>query len=77
LDRERPGDETKYKSGVANLAGLFRARNPAVSIYLMATWSRADLVYAGTGRWHGRPIDAMARDLRTAADNAMAMVVGL
>ncbi|QQV77593.1 PEP-CTERM sorting domain-containing protein [Sphingomonas aliaeris] len=77
LDREQPGDDAKYNSGVANLAGLFRARNPAVSIYLMATWSRADLVYAGTGRWHGRPIDAMARDLRTAADNAMAMVVGL
>ena len=38
----------------------------------MATWSRADQVYPGEGRWAGTPIDAMARDVRAAYDKAAA-----
>ncbi len=77
LDRERPGDAKRYKAGVGDLARLFRARNARVAIYLTATWSRADLVHAATGRWHGQSIDTMALDLRAAADDAMAAIPGL
>jgi hypothetical protein len=38
----------------------------------MATWSRADQVYPAAGAWNGRPIDAMATDIRAAYDAAAA-----
>jgi hypothetical protein len=38
----------------------------------MATWSRADQTYPSTGAWAGQPIDAMARDVRAAYDQAAA-----
>ncbi len=77
LDRDRPGDGTRYKAGVAALTRLFRGRNARVAIHLMATWSRADLVHAGTGRWHGQSVDTMAIDLRAAADDALVAIPGL
>lgn len=70
LDRERPGDPTAYIRAVGQLAALFRARNPQVKIDLMATWTRADEVYEPNGHWHGKPVGAMADDLRVAADRA-------
>lgn len=70
LDRERPGDATRYIRASGQLASLFRARNHAVRVELMATWSRADQTYLPGGHWHGRPIAAMADDLRAAADRA-------
>lgn len=70
LDRERPGDPTRYIRAVGQLASLFRVRNHAVQVQLMATWSRADQVYQPGGHWYGRPIAAMADDLRDAADRA-------
>ena len=72
LDRARPGDPTNYLRDVARLTALFRGRNPRAQVWLMATWSRADQVYRGTGPWSGRPIAAMAEDLRRAADRARA-----
>src|SRR5690606_37504166 len=42
LDRARPGDATNYLRDVARLTALFKARNPAVDIRLVATWTRAD-----------------------------------
>jgi hypothetical protein len=38
----------------------------------MATWSRADQTYTQKGTWAGQPIEAMARDVRTAYDKAAA-----
>ncbi|WP_426261368.1 PEP-CTERM sorting domain-containing protein [Sphingomonas sp. DC1100-1] len=70
LDRDRPGDPAAYIRAVGLLGTLFRARNPAVRVHLTATWSRADLTYLTAGRWYGRPIAAMADDLRRAADRA-------
>ncbi|MFN3434074.1 MAG: DUF4886 domain-containing protein [Sphingomonas sp.] len=70
LDRERPGDPTRYIRAAGQLAALFRARNHAVRVELMATWSRADQTYQPGGHWYGRPIAAMADDLRLAADRA-------
>jgi hypothetical protein len=70
LDRDRPGDPAAYIRAVGLLGTFFRARNPAVRVHLTATWSRADLTYLTAGRWYGRPIAAMADDLRRAADRA-------
>lgn len=70
LDPERPGDATRYIRSVGQLGSLFRVRNHAVKVNLMATWSRADQVYQPGGHWYGKPIAAMADDLRSAADRA-------
>ena len=52
-------------------------RNPKVELYLMATWSRADQTYPATGAWFGKPIEAMARDVRAAYDKAAAGAPGV
>ncbi|WP_233150879.1 SGNH/GDSL hydrolase family protein [Sphingomonas mollis] len=70
LDAGKPGDATRTIADTKALATLFRARNPKVSIRLTATWSRPDLVYRPGSPWSGRPIGAMAVDLRRAYDRA-------
>jgi len=70
LSRERPGDPSDYLRNVERLSTLLRARNPAVRIYLMPTWSRADQTYQPDGHWYRQPITRMAVDLRAAADRA-------
>lgn len=72
LDRGKPGDPANYMRNVDRLAALFRARNPAVDIRLAATWTRADQTYRPGGHWYGKPVTAMADDLRAAADRACA-----
>ena len=54
------------------MAEFLRSRNPKVELYLMATWSRADQTYPPKGAWAGKPIEAMARDVRAAYDKAAA-----
>jgi len=68
LDRDRPGDPANYLRDVARLVSLFKARNPAVDIRLASTWTRADQTYKPGGHWYGKPVTAMADDLRAAAD---------
>ena len=70
LDRDRPGDATRYIRSVGQLGTLLRVRNHAVKVELMATWSRADQVYQPGGPWFGKPVAAMADELRGAADRA-------
>lgn len=70
LDRAKPGDPADYMRNVGRLAALFKARNPAVDIRLAATWTRADQIYKPGGHWYGKPVTAMADDLRAAADRA-------
>jgi len=70
LDRDKPGDAADYLRNVDRLAALFKARNPAVDIRLAATWTRADQIYKSGGPWYGKPVTAMADDLRAAADRA-------
>lgn len=77
LDPQRAGDATAYVRDTARLAALFRARNPGVAIHLMATWTRADLTYRPSGGWYGKPVTAMAEDLRRAADRARAATPGV
>lgn len=77
LDKDRPGDTTNYQRDVARLAATLRARNPAVRIYLMATWTRADETFRPKGHWYGQPVTRMAEDLRAAADRVQAAVPGV
>ena len=70
LDRAKPGDPADYMRNVGRLAALFKARNPAVDIRLAAAWTRADQIYKPGGHWYGKPVTAMADDLRAAADRA-------
>jgi hypothetical protein len=72
LNREKPGDPALLVSSAKDAAELLRAKNPAVDIRLIATWSRADQVYPATGHWHGKPIETMAQDVRAAYDLAVA-----
>ena len=72
LDFDKPGDPAKLIATTRQMAEFLRERNPKVEIHLMATWSRADQTYPREGAWHGKPIDAMARDVRAANDKAAA-----
>lgn len=73
LDRERPGDPTDYRTYAPQFAAMFARNNPRVDVYLMATWSRADLVYQPGSPWSGKPVAAMAQDLRRATDGVRAL----
>jgi hypothetical protein len=64
LDQKKPGDATALIRAVQQMAVVLRARNPAIDLRLMATWSRADLTFEPNGAWYGKPIEAMARDVR-------------
>jgi len=77
LDASKPGDPALLVDTVRRMSALLRARNPAVEIRLMATWPRADLTYDSRGAWYGKPIEAMAHDLRAGYDKAQAATPGL
>jgi hypothetical protein len=72
LDPKKPGDPAVLISSVHQMADFLRDKNPAVDLRLMATWPRADLTYQPTGPWFGKPIDAMAHDVRAGYDQAAA-----
>ena len=72
LDADAPRDPKKLIATSRELADLMRDKNPRVQLYLMATWSRADQVFPEAGAWAGSPIEAMARDIRAAYDQAAA-----
>jgi hypothetical protein len=82
LDADAPRDPSKLVATSRELAEALRSKSPAVDLYLMATWSRADQVYPNEGAWAGRPIEAMATDIRAAYDlaataaNAVVIPVG-
>lgn len=70
LDRDQPGDPAKLVRYTGLLVEMFQRRNPDVQVYLNATWSRADQTYLKSGHWYGKPITAMASDVRAAYDLA-------
>jgi len=70
LDEHHPGDPAVLIDYAGRLAQLFQAKNPRVDIRLVSTWSRADQTYLRKGHWYGKPIDVMAKDIRTAYDQA-------
>ncbi len=77
LDADKPGDPALLVDTVRRMSELLRKRNPAVEIRVMSTWPRADQTYPAGGAWHGKPIEAMARDLRAGYDKAQAATPGL
>jgi hypothetical protein len=72
MDLDKHGDPTKLIATSRQLADFLRQRNPKTDLYLMATWSRADQTYPEKGAWFGKPIEAMARDVRAGNDKAAA-----
>lgn len=70
LDPRKPGDATVITAAVHQMAEFLRIKNAAVDVRLMATWSRADQTYEPSGAWYGKPIEAMARDVRAGYDLA-------
>jgi hypothetical protein len=72
LDSDKPGDPAKLVATAGKMADVLRGRNPKVQVFLTATWSRADQTYQGSSPWSGKPIEAMARDVRAAYDTAAA-----
>lgn len=77
LDPKKPGDPAVLIDTVRRMSELLRARNPAVEIRVMATWPRADQTFDPKGAWHGKPIEAMAHDVRVGYDQAAAATPGL
>ena len=71
LDGARPGDPTKHIAAARTLAEMFTRANPKVDVELVATWTRADLTYPPGKPWSGKPVTAMANDLRAASDQAL------
>ena len=66
LDREHPGDSVRHLAAASELADMFRLANPAVSVRLVSTWSRADLTWQPGGHWYGQDIHRMAADIAVA-----------
>jgi len=74
LDAQKPGDPAKLVKYTGLLADAFLKQNPQARLYLVATWSRADLTYPPGKPWSGKPIEAMAQDIRAGYDQAKAAV---
>lgn len=72
LDPERPGDAAQFARYAMRMATLARRDRPATRVWLTSTWSRPDLTYAKDSPWRGKPITAMALDLRSAYDRVAA-----
>jgi len=64
LDFEHPGNPALLVDSAKRMAELVRRQNPAVSLFLTATWPRADQVYPADGAWHGRGVEAMTKEVR-------------
>jgi hypothetical protein len=72
LDAKKPGDPAILIASVRQMAQFLHDKNPAVEIRVVATWPRADQTYQPKGAWYGKPIEAMARDVRDGYDRAAA-----
>jgi hypothetical protein len=72
LDAAKPGDPATLVKTVKETASLLKSVNPKVDVRIMATWSRPDQTYPENRPWHGKTIDAMAKDVRAGYDQAAA-----
>jgi hypothetical protein len=72
LDATHPGNPSTLVRSVKRMAAFLNKKNPRVDVRLMSTWSRADQTYEPTGHWYGKPIDAMASEVRAGYDKAAA-----
>jgi lysophospholipase L1-like esterase len=77
LDPKKPGDPAVLIASVRQMTEFLRAKNPKVDVRIMATWPRADQTYQPQGAWYGKPIEAMAHDVREGYDRAAAATPGI
>ena len=77
LDAAKPGDPATLITSSKQVAEYIRSHNPKAELYLTATWSRPDLTYVSGAHWFGKPIEAMARDVRAGYDQAAAGAPGV
>jgi lysophospholipase L1-like esterase len=77
LDSKKPGDAALLIANVRQMTEFLRAKNPRVDIRVMATWPRADQTYQPQGAWFGKPIEAMAHDVRQGYDRAAEATQGI
>jgi hypothetical protein len=77
LDAKKPGDPGVLIASVRQMTEALRAKNSKVDIRVMATWPRADLTYQPQGAWYGKPIEAMAHDVRDGYNRAAAGMPGV
>lgn len=60
LDAASPGNPARHVAAAQGLAAMMARRNPAVSVRLVSTWSRADLAWRPGTPWSGKPLPALA-----------------
>lgn len=72
LDGNNPGNPNVLIETTAQMANFLEGLNPAVEVFLTATWSRADRVYRSDSPWRDKPIEQMAIDVRAGYDKAAA-----
>jgi hypothetical protein len=72
LDEMHPGNPALLVQYTKLFVDLLHRRNPAVKIYLDATWSRADQTYPDGKPWHGKPIEQMGLDVQRGYEQAAA-----
>jgi hypothetical protein len=77
LDSKKPGDPALLVASVHQMTEFLRAKNPKADIRIMATWPRADQTYQPRGAWHGKPIEAMAHDVREGYNRAAEATPGI
>jgi hypothetical protein len=77
LDPKKPGDPAVLVASVRQMAEFVRKKNPKVDVRIMATWPRADQTYQPQGAWYGKPIEAMAHELREGYNRAAAATPGI
>lgn len=77
LDPKKPGDPGVLIASVGQMAKTLRTKNSKVDIRVMATWPRADQTYQPQGAWFGKPIEAMAHDVREGYNRAAAATPGI
>jgi hypothetical protein len=70
LDPRKPGDPAVLIASVRQMTEFLHTKNSAADIRVMATWPRADQTYQPKGAWYGKPIEAMARDVRDGYNRA-------
>ena len=77
LDSKKPGDASLLIASVRQMTEFLRSRNPHADIRIMATWPRADQTYQPQGAWYGKPIEAMAHDVRKGYNRAAEATLGV
>ena len=77
LDSKKPGDAASLIASVRQMTGFLRSKNPHADIRIMATWPRADQTYQPQGAWYGKPIEAMAHDVREGYNRAAEATPGI